>query len=89
MTTPALRIRASVTCPVHRDRELIPVGGGARGICPADGATHQMDTPEVVMTTAGPAYACCGCMSSSPGKCPRCGQQMQPVTRQVTTQVAA
>lgn len=47
MTAPALRIRASVTCPVHRDCELIPVGGGARGICPLDGASYQMETPEV------------------------------------------
>jgi hypothetical protein len=37
----------------------------------------------------GPVYACCGCMSSSPGNCPRCGQPMQPVTRQMTTQEAA
>jgi len=50
MTTSALRIRAAVACPVHPDRELAPVGGGARGICPADGATHQMDAPEVTMT---------------------------------------
>ena len=54
MTSPVLRVRAAVTCPVHRDRELIPVGGGARGICPVDGTSYQMDTPEVTMT-AGPA----------------------------------
>ena len=51
MTAPALRIRAAVSCPVHPDRELAPVGGGARGICPADGASYQMETPEVTMTT--------------------------------------
>jgi hypothetical protein len=50
MTAPALRIRAAVSCPVHPDRELTPVGGGARGICPEDGATHQLDAPEVTMT---------------------------------------
>lgn len=47
MTAPALRIRASVTCPVHPDSELVPVGTGARGICPLDGASYQMETPEV------------------------------------------
>ena len=50
MTSPVLRVRAAVTCPVHRDRELIPVGGGARGICPVDGTSYQMDTPEVTTT---------------------------------------
>jgi hypothetical protein len=50
MTAPALRIRAAVSCPVHRDRELAPVGGGARGICPVDGTSYQMETPEVTMT---------------------------------------
>jgi hypothetical protein len=48
MTPPALRIRAAVSCPVHPDRELTPVGGGARGICPVDGTSYQMETPEVV-----------------------------------------
>jgi hypothetical protein len=37
-----------VRCPDHPGRELSPLpGGGARGICPVDGASYQMDTPEV------------------------------------------
>lgn len=47
MTAPALRVRAAVTCPAHPEAELIPVGGGARGICPEDGTSYQMTTPEV------------------------------------------
>ncbi len=36
-----------VRCPDHPGRELSPLpGGGARGICPVDGASHQMDAPE-------------------------------------------
>lgn len=88
MASPA-RIRPAAMCPVHPDCELIAVGGGARGVCPADGATHQVSTPEVAFTVAGPAYSCCGNMSSSPGTCRTCGQPMQPVTRQMTTQEAA
>jgi hypothetical protein len=48
MTAPALRVRAAVTCPAHPEAELIP--GGARGICPVDGTSYQMETPEVTMT---------------------------------------
>ncbi len=47
MTVTIPRIRPAVMCPDHPHLELIPVGGGARGICPADGAAHQMETPEV------------------------------------------
>jgi hypothetical protein len=46
---PAPRIRPPSYCPRHQHLELIPVGGAARGICPADGATHQMEAPEAVI----------------------------------------
>jgi len=36
-------------CPDHPHLSLIPVGGGARGICPGDGRTYQMETPEVAL----------------------------------------
>jgi hypothetical protein len=43
-----LRARPDICCPDHPDRALIPAGGGAaRGMCPADGRTYQLDTPEV------------------------------------------
>jgi hypothetical protein len=52
MAASALCVRVA-TCPVHPDCELQPLpGGGARGICPLDGASHQMSAPEAVMTTA-------------------------------------
>lgn len=41
--------RPAVMCPDHPGRALVPLpGGAARGICPADGASYQMDTPEVM-----------------------------------------
>jgi len=46
MSAPILAIPAC-PCPDHPHRSLIPVGGGARGICPADGRTYQMQAPEV------------------------------------------
>jgi len=37
----------TVGCPDHPGRVLSPLpGGGARGICPVDGASYQMDAPE-------------------------------------------
>ena len=47
MTAALLLARPACYCPDHPDLKLIPVGGGAKGICPADGATHQIETPEV------------------------------------------
>jgi hypothetical protein len=48
MTAGVPGIRAAVTCPDHPDLELVPLpGGAARGMCPADGTTYQMETPEV------------------------------------------
>jgi hypothetical protein len=42
------RVRPACMCPVHPDCELIaPGGGAARGICPADGHSYQIETPEV------------------------------------------
>lgn len=41
------RIRPAVMCPDHPDCELLPVGTAARGTCPADYRTYQMETPEV------------------------------------------
>ena len=37
----------TVWCPDHPGRVLSPLpGGGARGICPVDEASYQMDAPE-------------------------------------------
>jgi len=41
-------LRAACPCPDHPGRDLLPMGGGAaRGLCPADGRSYQLDTPEV------------------------------------------
>jgi hypothetical protein len=49
MTAVALpRARPAAFCPDHPYTELIPCpGGAARGMCPVDCRTHQMETPEV------------------------------------------
>ncbi len=42
------RLRPVVECPDHPGQELSPLpGGAARGICPVDGRSYQMDVPEV------------------------------------------
>lgn len=41
------RVRPPAMCPDHPQAELIPVGGGARGICPSNGTSYQIETPEV------------------------------------------
>jgi hypothetical protein len=44
----ARTVRPACPCPVHPHHDLLPLpGGAARGMCPVDGAGHQMDTPEV------------------------------------------
>lgn len=48
MTAVAVRVRPAVFCPDHPHLELIPCpGGAARGMCPADSRTYQMEPPEV------------------------------------------
>ncbi len=46
--SPAItRIRPAVMCPDYPDLELIPCpGGAAKGMCPVDGASHQMEPPK-------------------------------------------
>jgi len=41
-------LRAACPCPEHPGRMLLPLGGAAaRGMCPADGRSDQLDPPEV------------------------------------------
>lgn len=41
-------LRPACPCPDHPRRDLLPMGGGAaRGMCPVDGRSYQLDTPEV------------------------------------------
>ncbi len=41
------RLGPVVACPDHPGEVLCPLpGGGARGTCPVDGASYQMDAPE-------------------------------------------
>lgn len=41
-------LRPACPCPDHPRRALLPLpGGAARGICPVDGRSYQLDTPEV------------------------------------------
>lgn len=48
MSTVAARPRPAAMCPHHPHLELIPCpGGAAKGMCPADSRTYQMETPEV------------------------------------------
>jgi hypothetical protein len=42
-----LVIRPASYCPDHPARVLTVPGGAARGICPVDGRSYQLDTPEV------------------------------------------
>jgi hypothetical protein len=40
--------RPVCTCPDHPGRVLLPLpGGAARGMCPVDGRSYQLDTPDV------------------------------------------
>jgi hypothetical protein len=42
------RMRPASCCPVHPALELVPLADGARGLCPADGRSWQMETPEAI-----------------------------------------
>lgn len=45
----ASRMRAACMCPAHPDCELVAPGGAARGICPTDGRSYQLEAPEVTL----------------------------------------